>query len=98
MTDRRTVLLVAGALALIVLVGMGSVVFLTAVGRQVPEVLASVTTTALGGLGTFLVSTRVNPAQLPAERPSVADVDVEPTTPNERWIRARLATDDHGPV
>lgn len=88
MTDRRTVFLVTLALALVVLGGLGGVVFLTAVGRPLPDVLSNITTTALGALGALLVSTRVDPGQLPAQRPSVADVE---QTANDRWLDASLA-------
>lgn len=94
MTDRRVVFAVTIFLGLIVLGGLASIVALTMAGKPVPEMIALTTTTALGSLGTLLASTHVDPGQLPAARPSVEDA---PTTPTEKWIRTRLATDDHGP-
>lgn len=78
MTDRRTILLVTTFLGLIVLGGLASVVALTLAGQGVPEVVGLVTTAALGSLASLLVSTRVDPAQLPAAESSVADATKSP--------------------
>lgn len=74
MTDRRTIFVVTLALALVVLVGLVSMVALALAHVETPDAVASVTTTALGALGALLVSTRVDPAQIPAAEPSAAEV------------------------
>ena len=73
MTDRRTITVVVTSLALLCLGGLAGVVFLAAVNQDIPDLVSNVVTTSLGALAALLASTRVDPGQLPAERPSVAD-------------------------
>jgi hypothetical protein len=102
MTDRRTIFLVTLFLGLVVLGGLGAVVTLVLFDKVVPELIGNVTTAALGALSALLVSTRVDPAQIPAERPSAADPPAPQFLPDpgfkpgsgSGWVERRLETDE----
>lgn len=78
MTDKRVVLIVVASLALSVLGAVAGAIYLESVGRETPALVADVAKVALGAIGALLARTSVDPGQLPAEEPSVAEVSPRP--------------------
>ncbi len=58
-TDSKVVLAVTAALALMAVVGLGGIIYLTAVGRDIPDSLTAVTSAASGAIAALLARTSV---------------------------------------
>lgn len=74
MTDRRTITIVVSCLALSVLGAVAGAIYLEAVGRATPALVSDVAKIALGAIAALLARTSVDPGELPAAEPSVAEV------------------------
>lgn len=74
MTDRRTITIVVSCLALAVLGAVTGSIYLEAVGRQTPALVSDVAKIALGAIAALLARTSVDPGEIPAADPSVAEV------------------------
>lgn len=74
MTDKHVVRIVVASLALAVLGAVCGSIYLEAVGRQTPALVSDVAKIALGAIAALLARTSVDPGQLEAESPSVAEV------------------------
>ena len=77
MTDKTTIHIIVGTLALALLGIITGTLILTIQDKPTPELLETIATFVAGAISTFLVRTSVDPAQLEAAEPNVAET---PTT------------------
>lgn len=73
MTDRRTITIVVSCLALSVIGAVVGSIYLEAVGRETPALVSDVAKIALGAIAALLARTSVDPGEIPAAEPSVAE-------------------------